>query len=132
MHFITRLSSVGLAAAVCVATTVAGAGKFDSQGVYISPYSTTYNYFEGSLYGARFSSDYYQNIGCYTVASGGGQTAYCYATDVTGYTRECGTTDPNMVAIAGRANIASSIIVVFNGQATCTYLSVDANSQNIW
>jgi hypothetical protein len=131
MHLVTRLSGIGLAAAMCASTSFAGAGQGYFQGVGIHRYGS-YNYFEGSLPGARFSSDPHQNIGCFTYASAGGaQAAECYATDASWLSVVCMTSDPSLVAVAGRASMGSSIIVTYDGQANCTYISVDANSQDV-
>jgi hypothetical protein len=131
MHPITRLSCIGLAAAACVATSLATAGQSDLEGVQIYK-SASYNYIEGAMAGARFSRDTSQNIGCSTQAfQGGGQLAECYATDANGVQAWCVTTDPSLVAVAGRVTSTSVIIAQWYATgANCEFISVDANSKD--
>jgi hypothetical protein len=132
MHRIARISTIGLVAAACAATSIAGAGQYYLEEVQIFR-GGTFNYFQGSLAGARFSRDSNQNLGCFTYASPGKtQGAICYAKDANGIEVSCGTTDWNLVEVAGRANASSELIVQFDQNATCNYISVDANSREVF
>jgi hypothetical protein len=128
MNPMIKFASIGVALATCAAASVADAGFRNP--VPVSVYTnSTGGAFYGTVAGARYSSDSNASLGCETNTSNG-QTpyAFCWAVDATDKYAGCTTTDPNMIAVAGRANAMSYFWVEWNTQGTCTVVDIDNRS----
>jgi hypothetical protein len=113
---------VGLIAVGCLTASVARAGYHALYSVSVSQGS---RYGSGSLPGARYSSDGNQYIGCISVLGSGSPYASCYATDASGNSASCMSTDPKYIAAAGTVTPASWIYFTFDQNGNCTLLEVN-------
>lgn len=82
-------------------------------------------YAEGTLVDARGSSDSVQRIGCfvYTGNSGG-----CIATDSSGKTGSCFSSDPDMIQAMRSLNAESYLLIVWDVNNVCTSVIVEKSS----
>ena len=123
-----RISSFGLALAVCTVSGVALAGATYAYPVWVVGTGNVY----GSLAAARHSSDTVQFIGCEVFASKGATPeASCYAKTASGTYMSCYTVDRNLVTIAGQLNTTSMLQFEFNPDGECTYINVTNASDGI-
>jgi hypothetical protein len=122
---------IALVAAGCLATSVALAGRRANGNVIIFTFDA-----EGSVAGARYSSNSNESIGC-IVTSGtvvGSLGARCWAEDSTGRGLDCVTNDPDIIATARSINPTSYVSFSIpqkpnNGGAQCTRLAVTQSSE---
>jgi hypothetical protein len=112
---------IGLA--LCAVASDASAGLFISVPVAVYAGSGA----QGSMQAARFSSDGNQYIGCQVTASGGSNSAYCFARDSSANYISCYTTDASAIQNAGSVSSGSFVLFQVSG-STCTYVSVTNSS----
>jgi hypothetical protein len=85
----------------------------------------------GTMANVRASNDNVQNIGCAVRASTGSSAGVnCYATDSTGQSIQCFSSEAGFVQAAGSITSNSHLIFQWNAQGTCTYISVENYSSN--
>jgi hypothetical protein len=117
------VSGLLVAGSVCAAS-VAFAG-FTSY-AYAVGVSTTG--FGGNLSVARYSTDPYQYIGCYTDFNtspyGTPVSVQCFAENSAGVQKACRSTNPDFAQAAGRINDTSYVYVTFDSGGNCTSIEV--------
>ncbi|MEQ1512809.1 MAG: hypothetical protein ABL934_09040 [Lysobacteraceae bacterium] len=122
-----------LMATLCTAALFASSGlvmaglRFTSE-VYVSD---AFRGAGGSMTDARGSADSRQFIGCYHYYDSLGATPYlgfCQATNSTGLTRSCSTTNSAIVQSIRSISAESNISFSWYADGTCRYVVVDNNS----
>jgi len=110
------LALIGLAA-------TASAGLRWAYPVFISDSS---RYAVGTLSDARASADSVQYIGCYHNSS---NNASCYATNASGLSRSCSTSNPAHLTVIRSIGAESYVYFQWNTDGTCNYILVDNGSR---
>ena len=137
MRTSTLFSSIGLVLALGMPSSVALAGYAQSYPVSTDAYSGGGGYASGSVSSARSSADSQQFIGCETFAYPGVAPAtaevgaYCAAIGPSGSSQpdvSCSTSDPSLVATAGRINEMSYVAFGFNATGDCTSIYITNSS----
>ena len=80
----------------------------------------------GTLSDARASADGVQYIGCYHNTS---NNASCYATNASGLSRSCSTSNAAHLTVIRSITPESYIYFVWNTDGTCNYILVDNGSR---
>jgi hypothetical protein len=79
----------------------------------------------GTMTDARGSSDNQQAIGCYHNATNGG----CYATNSSGLSRTCSTSNPSLLNVIRAIGPESYIYFQWNTDGTCNYVLIENSSR---
>jgi hypothetical protein len=119
---------LAIVAATIAFSSIAFAGYSASQGVIVYPAQAPGQTSEalGSVYGARHSSDTSEWIGCYVMAyAGSSPVGYCLATDASGHTANCTTTDGNQILAIESLTDYSWLHFQSDGSAHCSLVQVD-------
>ncbi len=114
------LRTLGFAAAL-LASTAALAGFRTAQQVVIWDAGRMAN---GDLGYIHNQPDLTQYMGCYSYATAGG----CYATDRTGLTRSCSTSDANQLAVIRSLKTDSYLLFYWDTSGHCMFIEVDNSS----
>jgi hypothetical protein len=119
------MKKTGTMVGLCLAmglSTASFAGAKDTFAVYID---TASRFAIGSMGSARNSTDTHQNMYCYTNTSGYG---YCMATDASGTSVGCSTSNANMLATIRSLNSDSYLQFFYDGGGYCTSILVGTGS----
>jgi hypothetical protein len=127
-RLVSRFVGVGLAAAACLATSVALGGATNTPVVYVWPDASGGGTIYGSVAGARYSLDSTESIECATEGVAGSATASCWALTSTRQYASCATSDPSLIEIIGRVNSTSLIEVSYDSSGNCTFVLVENGS----
>ncbi|RYZ44072.1 MAG: hypothetical protein EOO71_00955 [Myxococcaceae bacterium] len=120
------MKKTGMMWGLCVAMglcTASFAGERFSSSVFVN---TTTRAFSGNLGTARNSSDGLQNLSCYTVSTGAGG---CSATDSSGVSASCVTSDAEALATIRALNEDSNLQVSYDSMGVCTFIWVFTGSK---
>lgn len=119
----------GLALGMLMATNATVAGQ---RLVYPVNINDTYRFAVGTMSDARGSADSQQWIGCYTNAYPGSYaSATCYATNATGTSRSCSTSDANLIQAIRSLTSESYLYFQWksDGSGQCDYVFVENSSR---
>lgn len=121
------MKKTGMMLGLCIAMGLSAtsfAGAKDSFPVFVDPVNGVAT---GNMGSARNSPDTNMNMYCYTNSYDYG---YCTATDASGATVSCLTTNASMVAVIRSMNSDSAVLFYFDSTGTCTDILVGTGSHH--